>query len=95
MGQILELCSYVFQNGLELKGSGTPAASQQPPPPPPNAATTYATANFDIGGRTLVNGSRSNGGGGPVSNGSIVGVGGAIQSSTQNILEDTGKSVIS
>ena len=76
---------YVFQNGLELKGNGTP--SSQPPPPPQNAATTtYATANFDIGGNmNSRHNCVSNG------NGSIVGVGGAIQSSTQNILEDTGK----
>ena len=85
-----EIYLTLLQNGLELKGSGTP---------PPNAATatTYATATFDLGGGgAVVNGTRynhSNGGAAVVSNGngSIVGVGGAIQSSTQNILEDTGK----
>ena len=80
------------QNGLELKGSGTPSSQQ---PPPQNSATTYATANFDIGGSTLVNGGGTtrynNVGALSNGNGSIVGVGGAIQSSTQNILEDTGK----
>ena len=80
------------QNGLELKGSGTPPSQQ--PPPPNSAGPTYATANFDIGGSTLVNGGTTrynNGGALSNGNGSIVGVGGAIQSSTQNILEDTGK----
>ena len=73
-----------------MKGSGTP-------PPSAAATTTYATATFDIGGGAVVNGTRYNhskGSGAPVvsnGNGSIVGVGGAIQSSTQNILEDTGK----
>ena len=74
---------------MELRGSGTP-------PPSAAATTTYATATFDIGGDAVVNGTRYNhsNGGGPVvsnGNGSIVGVGGPIQSSTQNILEDTGK----